>query len=94
VEPISFKVPRKSDLFQSDLFPDTVGAEPSISTQEWLNGVTKGPKLISLEKGFTPPPPKEFVSSAPAETSTPTVTSMSDKDVIDINDSIRTSTMS
>jgi len=28
IEPISFKVPRKSDLFQDDLFPATAGEEP------------------------------------------------------------------
>ncbi|KAJ3319789.1 Coronin-2B [Boothiomyces sp. JEL0866] len=66
VEPISFKVPRKSDLFQSDLFPDTIGPNPSLTAAEWLSGKTAGPKLISLESGFVPPAPKEFVTTGAA----------------------------
>ncbi|KAJ2994018.1 Coronin-2B [Globomyces sp. JEL0801] len=69
VEPISMKVPRKSDLFQSDLFPDTAGPEPAMSANEWFNGKTCGPKLINLELGFTPAPAKEFVVSASAAVS-------------------------
>jgi coronin-1B/1C/6 len=86
VEPISFKVPRKSDLFQSDLFPDTIGPDAAISTKDWLSGTTRGPKLISLEKGFVPVAPKEFVTSAPAEASEPAVPAqLTDKDVSSIN---------
>jgi len=55
VEPISFKVPRKSDLFQDDLFPETPGEEPSLSAAEWLAGKNAPPKLVSLESGYTPP---------------------------------------
>lgn len=47
-EPISFTVPRKSELFQEDLFPDTQGDEPSLTADEWLEGKDADPKLISL----------------------------------------------
>mmetsp|Transcript_64932 Transcript_64932/g.103327 ORF Transcript_64932/g.103327 Transcript_64932/m.103327 type:complete len:464 (-) Transcript_64932:703-2094(-) len=47
-EPISFTVPRKSELFQEDLFPDTKGDEPSLTADEWLEGKDADPKLISL----------------------------------------------
>ncbi|KAJ3048671.1 Coronin-2B, partial [Rhizophlyctis rosea] len=65
VEPIPFKVPRKSDAFQSDLYPDAVGPEPALTIDEFFAGKTAGPKLISLESGFTAAPAKEFVTSAP-----------------------------
>ncbi|KNE55393.1 hypothetical protein AMAG_01289 [Allomyces macrogynus ATCC 38327] len=52
VEPISFTVPRKADTFQADIFPDTVGDEPSLTADEFFAGKTAPPKLISLEKGF------------------------------------------
>ncbi|KAI9203530.1 uncharacterized protein BJ171DRAFT_509889 [Polychytrium aggregatum] len=66
VEPIPFKVPRKSDQFQADLFPETPGAEPSLTADEFFAGKTAPPKLISLEHGFQPIAIKEFVTSAPA----------------------------
>ncbi len=52
VEPISFRVPRKSDIFQDDLFPDTYAGEPSLSLDEWLEGQNAEPKLRSLAPGF------------------------------------------
>ena len=48
IEPLSFIVPRKSEAFQDDIFPDTLGTEPSITTNEWLNGSDRSPKRISL----------------------------------------------
>ncbi|KAJ1555354.1 hypothetical protein HK096_003097 [Nowakowskiella sp. JEL0078] len=61
VEPISFK----SDAFQADLFPDTVGPEPALTSDEFFAGKTLPPKLISLEHGFSASAStKEFVTSA------------------------------
>ncbi|WP_395239396.1 hypothetical protein, partial [Salmonella sp. s54412] len=51
-EPISFTVPRKSELFQSDIFPDTAGDEPALSIEEWISGKDAEPIMISLEGGF------------------------------------------
>ncbi|KAF9922096.1 Coronin-like protein crn1 [Linnemannia zychae] len=67
VEPISFTVPRKSDQFQSDLFPDCVGDEPALTADAWFAGETADPKLVSLEKGFTASVKKEFVASVAAQ---------------------------
>ncbi|KAG0051759.1 Coronin-like protein crn1 [Gryganskiella cystojenkinii] len=67
VEPISFTVPRKSDSFQSDLFPDCVGDEPALTADAWFSGESANPKLVSLEKGFTASVKKEFVASAAAQ---------------------------
>lgn len=48
VEPMCFFVPRKSDAFQEDLYPDTASSEPAHSADEWLAGSTAPPKLFSL----------------------------------------------
>ncbi|KAH8060273.1 hypothetical protein JL720_13611 [Aureococcus anophagefferens] len=48
VEPLSFIVPRKSDAFQDDIFPDTFSGHPSCTADEWLSGVTKTPLMMSL----------------------------------------------
>ncbi|CAO3678854.1 unnamed protein product [Umbelopsis ramanniana] len=67
VEPISFKVPRKSDAFQSDIYPPAFGDEPSLTADEWFSGKDADPKLISLEDGFQVKAKQEFVTSAPEE---------------------------
>ncbi|XP_072037635.1 coronin-1C-like isoform X2 [Amphiura filiformis] len=51
-EPIAMIVPRKSDLFQEDIYPDTQGDEPSLSASEWVEGKNKDPILISLKDGY------------------------------------------
>jgi len=63
IEPISLKVPRKSDQFQADIFPDTVGDKPALTADKWFSGKSAKPLLISLEKGFTAATKKEFVTS-------------------------------
>jgi coronin-1B/1C/6 len=60
VEPISFCVPRKSDLFQDDLFPDTAGPIPTVEGGAWFSGETGEPKLVSLEGGFVAPEKPKF----------------------------------
>lgn len=52
VEPISFRVPRKSDIFQDDLYPDTYAGEPALSLEEYMGGANAEPKIISLAPGF------------------------------------------
>eukprot|EP01113_Clastostelium_recurvatum_P044228 TRINITY_DN7444_c0_g1_i1.p1 TRINITY_DN7444_c0_g1~~TRINITY_DN7444_c0_g1_i1.p1 ORF type:complete len:480 (+),score=169.74 TRINITY_DN7444_c0_g1_i1:92-1441(+) len=52
MEPISFRVPRKSDIFQDDLYPDTYAGEPSLTAEEWAGGANAEPKSRSLAPGF------------------------------------------
>ncbi|KAG0267354.1 Coronin-like protein crn1 [Mortierella polycephala] len=81
VEPISFTVPRKSDSFQADLFPDCIGDEAALTADAWFEGESANPKLISLEKGFTATAKKEFVASVAAQAAEDIVTApKSDKD--------------
>nr|XP_034996126.1 coronin-6 isoform X3 [Zootoca vivipara] len=53
-EPIVMTVPRKSDLFQDDLYPDTPGPEPALEADEWLSGKDAEPILVSLRDGYVP----------------------------------------
>uniref|UniRef100_A0A8D0GH25 Coronin n=1 Tax=Sphenodon punctatus TaxID=8508 RepID=A0A8D0GH25_SPHPU len=53
-EPIVMTVPRKSDLFQDDLYPDTPGPEPALEADEWLLGKDAEPILVSLRDGYVP----------------------------------------
>lgn len=55
VEPISFLVPRKSDVFQDDIFPPTASNEPALEARDWFGGKNGTLKTISLEKGFVAP---------------------------------------
>jgi coronin-1B/1C/6 len=51
--PISFKVPRKSEAFQEDIFPDCPSGEPSMSGGDWAGGseCNSGPKTQSMRPG-------------------------------------------
>jgi len=59
IEPISFTVPRKSDIFQDDLYPPTFSGEPSLSAEQWISGKNGEPKLIQLSDNFTAAKPTE-----------------------------------
>jgi len=52
VEPISMQVPRKSDIFQDDIFPDCYAGEPALTSDEWLGGQDAAPKTRSMAPGF------------------------------------------
>jgi len=59
LRPLSFQVPRKSDLFQDDLYPPCRGDESNLTLSAWLAGENATPKLVSLEGGFKPSEKKE-----------------------------------
>ncbi|KAJ8347382.1 hypothetical protein SKAU_G00287830 [Synaphobranchus kaupii] len=59
-EPIVMTVPRKSDLFQEDLYPDTIGPEPSVEAADWFSGKEGEPIRISLKDGYVATKTKEF----------------------------------
>ena len=44
VEPLSFIVPRKSDAFQDDIFPDAFCGAPSMTADEWWAGANIPPE--------------------------------------------------
>ncbi|XP_052229771.1 coronin-1C-A-like isoform X2 [Dreissena polymorpha] len=54
-EVIPMTVPRKSDLFQDDLYPDTASDTPSLTCEEFMaGGKNSDPILISLRAGYVP----------------------------------------
>uniref|UniRef100_A0A3P8VW85 Coronin n=1 Tax=Cynoglossus semilaevis TaxID=244447 RepID=A0A3P8VW85_CYNSE len=59
-EPIVMIVPRKSDLFQDDLYPDTAGPEAALEAEEWFEGKNGDPIPISLKNIYVPVKNREF----------------------------------
>ncbi|KAJ5513722.1 hypothetical protein N7463_003274 [Penicillium fimorum] len=52
IEPVSFIVPRRSENFQDDIYPPTVGVTPAMSSSEWLGGKEALPPKISMASLF------------------------------------------
>lgn len=48
VVPVAFTVPRKSDVFQADIFPDTYAAESTQSADDYAAGGNSAPAMMSL----------------------------------------------
>ncbi|KAJ1960912.1 Coronin-like protein crn1 [Dispira parvispora] len=62
VEPVSFTVPRRSDAFQSDLYPPTPGDQPALTADQYFDGQTADPILITFDENYVyTPQPKEFI---------------------------------
>jgi hypothetical protein len=49
IEPCTWTVPRKSDMFQADLYPDTLSNVPSLEADEWLDGRNEEPNLVPIQ---------------------------------------------
>lgn len=64
ISPVSFQVPRKSDIFQSDLYPDTYAGKPMLSADEWLGGADKAPAKRSMKPGTAKEEQKESTFTA------------------------------
>merc|ERR1712002_535979 len=52
VEVVPMVVPRKSELFQDDLYPDTAAEDPALSADAWMNGENADPILFSMKENF------------------------------------------
>jgi coronin-1B/1C/6 len=48
IEPISFIVPRRSEVFQDDIYPPTTGLKPAMGSSEWFDGKEAIPPKISM----------------------------------------------
>jgi len=73
IEPIPFIVPRRSETFQDDIYPATVGLKPAMSSSEWLDGKTALPPKFSMEDMYDGNTPQEYAAQdapkpAPAKT--------------------------
>lgn len=71
LEPVSFVVPRRAEVFQSDIYPATTGSKPAMSSSEWLGGKDGLPPKISLEDVFDGNAPQEVASDYKAPAAMP-----------------------
>ena len=62
IEPISFIVPRRAEVFQDDIFPPPVGIKPAMSAAEWFDGKTALPPKIDLASVYAGEEPTEVAS--------------------------------
>lgn len=62
IEPISFLVPRRAEVFQDDIFPPTVGIKPAMSAAEWFDGKEGLPPKIDLASIYAGEEPAEIAS--------------------------------
>jgi coronin-1B/1C/6 len=49
VEPLSFIIPRKSEQFQEDVYPDAYAGLPALSADEFFSGLNATPRLTSMD---------------------------------------------
>ena len=65
VEPLRFIIPRKSELFQADLFPDCRAPKAAVKADDFFAGKNGHPVLMSLDpKKRTDAPAQETVTIA------------------------------
>ncbi|KAI9797938.1 MAG: Coronin-like protein crn1 [Candelina submexicana] len=68
IEPVSFIVPRRAEVFQGDIYPPTTGTRPAMSAAEWFDGKEALPPKIDLESVYAGEKPAEvFLSSIPSK---------------------------
>ena len=48
IEPVSFQVPRKSEQFAEDIYPDTYAGVPMMESSDYLAGSNKDPATRSM----------------------------------------------
>lgn len=70
IEPISFLVPRRAEVFQDDIFPPVVGLKPAMSSTEWFDGKEALPPKIDLASVYAGEEPAE-VAPVPKPSSQP-----------------------
>lgn len=63
IEPVSFIVPRRSDTFQDDIYPDCFAGVAALSSTEWKSGKNSFPKVISMSALFEGSEPSPTVST-------------------------------
>ncbi|TKA81319.1 hypothetical protein B0A49_00318 [Cryomyces minteri] len=70
IEPVSFVVPRRAEVFQNDIYPPTVGTKPAMSASDWFAGKEGLPPKISLEDVYDGQEPTEIQSEVVSRPST------------------------
>ena len=62
IEPISFIVPRRAEVFQGDIYPPVPGTKPAMTSQDWFAGGDAIPPKIDLESVYAGEEPMEIPS--------------------------------
>lgn len=76
IEPISFIVPRRAEVFQGDIYPPVPGTRPAMTAQGWFEGGDGIPPKIDLESVYAGEEPTEIPSDyKPRPPPTPDVAS-------------------
>ncbi|KAI9843705.1 MAG: Coronin-like protein crn1 [Sclerophora amabilis] len=52
IEPVSFIVPRRAEVFQGDIYPPTTGSQPGVTGPEWFGGKAALPPKMDLESVY------------------------------------------
>jgi len=74
--PISITVPRTNmRYFIPEIFPDTRGDESALTTEEWINGLTKEVKKLSLDPARAVPAKSHNKNAKPKTTTSTTISS-------------------
>ena len=63
IEPISFIVPRRAEVFQGDIYPPVIGTKPAMGARGWLDGGDGIPPKIDLESVYAGEEPTEIPSN-------------------------------
>ena len=64
IEPISFIVPRRAEVFQDDIFPPVVGSKPAMSAGQWFDGKEGLPPKIDLASVYAGEEPAEVAADS------------------------------
>ena len=62
IEPISFIVPRRAEVFQGDIYPPVTGSKPGTTANQWLSGKDALPPKIDMESIYKGQEPVEVPS--------------------------------
>ncbi|KAL8727867.1 MAG: hypothetical protein Q9166_005744 [cf. Caloplaca sp. 2 TL-2023] len=76
IEPISFIVPRRAEVFQGDIYPPVVGTKPAMSAAEWFEGAEGLPLKIDLESVYEGEEPTEIAATSKPVSRVPSSSTM------------------
>ena len=71
IEPISFIVPRRAEVFQGDIYPPVTGTKAAVTSVQWFEGADGLPPKIDLESVYAGEEPAEIPSEYKTRSSTP-----------------------